>query len=195
MNGYNEKESILERKKRMQPINAEYRITVSDYRRACYYGLFLRHRRALFLMFVVVGFGLLYLLFGLMGWGTVYPLVVFLAGAYLIWGLLLFAAQERDIMKYVKSPGNLLGVTYQMTLDEGTMRVRIPEKGTDVSCPVTKLACAYEMSSLFLLYTSAADVYLLPVRALTEEERAGLREMLRRKLKDRFGTRFEKKEK
>ena len=35
----------------MQTIHVNYSITVSDFRKATYYGLFLRHRRALQIMF------------------------------------------------------------------------------------------------------------------------------------------------
>ena len=39
----------------MQTIHVNYFITVSDFRKATYYGLFLRHRRALQIMFLVLG--------------------------------------------------------------------------------------------------------------------------------------------
>lgn len=69
----------------MQTIHVNYFITVSDFRKATYYGLFLRHRRALQIMFLVLGVSILYAIGGALGLGTVNYLVFFLALAYLIW--------------------------------------------------------------------------------------------------------------
>ena len=38
----------------MEKIQVEYKVTVSDFRKASYYGLFLRHRRPLQIMFAVL---------------------------------------------------------------------------------------------------------------------------------------------
>ena len=68
----------------MQTIHVNYSITVSDFRKATYYGLFLRHRRALQIMFLVLGVSILYAIGGALALGTVNYLVFFLALAYLI---------------------------------------------------------------------------------------------------------------
>ena len=46
----------------MEKIKTSYQVTVSDFRRATYFGLFQRHRTALRIMFVVLAVGVLYAL-------------------------------------------------------------------------------------------------------------------------------------
>ena len=74
----------------MEKISTEYQVTVSDFRRATYFGLFQRHRTALRILFVVLAVAILYVLGASMGLGVLNPLVLFIAVAYLIWGMLLF---------------------------------------------------------------------------------------------------------
>ena len=52
------------------------------------------------------------------------------------------------------------------------------------------LGVAFEISTLFLLYTDAAQVYIVPRRAFTEEELRHIRGMLKEQLPGRFSTRF-----
>ena len=146
----------------MQTIHVNYSITVSDFRKATYYGLFLRHRRALQIMFLVLGVSILYAIGGALGLGTVNYLVFFLALAYLIWGIFLFAGAEKGIRQYLASPHNTLGCDYDVTIDAHHIRVCIPSRKGDSSFFITKLACVYELSSMYLLYVNTQEVYLLP---------------------------------
>lgn len=177
----------------MQSIDISYTVTVSDFRKATYYGLFLRHRRALQIMFLVLGFSILYAIGGAFGLGTVNYLVFFLALAYLIWGLLLFAGAEKGIKHFLASPQTTLGCEYLVSIDEHHLRIRVPAKKGDASFLIKKLACAYELSSMYLLYVSTQEVYLLPKRALTAEQTAALRNLLCRTLGERFASRFAKR--
>ena len=176
----------------MEKIRAEYEITVGDFREATYYGLFLRFRRPLQIMFVVLIAGVLYALGGWYGLGTVNYLVLFLAAAYLIWGLLLFAKTEREILKYLRSPDSFVGCRYIVTLESHRLRIQIPERKADVLKQMNQLACAFELSHLFLIYVDAQQAYLLPHRALTADQRLALRKNFRERLGDRFGSRFDK---
>ena len=176
----------------MPTIDVSYAVTVSDFRKATYYGLFLRHRRPLQIMFLVLGVSVIYGIGGALGFGTVNYLVFFLALAYLIWGLLLFSGAEKSIRQYLASPGATLGCEYFVLIDAHHIRIRVPSHKGDVSFLLKKLACAYEISSLYLFYVNAQEVYLLPKRALTGEQAAALRAHLRATLGDRFASRFEK---
>lgn len=178
----------------MQTIDLSYTITVSDFRKATYYALFLRHRRALRIMFLVLGVAVAYGVAGAMGAGTVNYLVFFLALGYLIWGLLLFAGAEKGIKRYLTQSGRMLGCRYEVTINDHHIRFRIPEQKSDVSVALKRLACAYEISALFLLYINTQEVYLLPKRALTDEQCAAFRALLRVTLGERFASRFEKKQ-
>lgn len=174
----------------MEKITVEYQITVSDFRKATYYGLFLRHRTALRIMFVVLAVAVLYAIAGSLGLGTVNPLVLFLGAGYLVWGIFLFAGAEKGVRAYLRSEHSMIGQTYQMELDSHRIRVDVPDRDIHFSTPVNKLACAFEFSTMFLIYTSLQDVYLLPVRCLTDAQRAALRTNFRQRLEDNFGSRF-----
>ena len=177
----------------MEKINVEYQITVSDFRQATYYGLFLRHRTALRIMFVVLAVAVLYAIAGSLGFGTINPLVLFLGAGYLIWGIFLFAGAEKGIRAYLRSEQSMIGQTYRLELDSHRIRVEIPKRDIEFSVAVNKLTCVFEFSALFLIYTSLQDVYLLPVRCLTPEQRTALRNNFRQRLGDNFGSRFRDK--
>ena len=174
----------------MQAIDVSYTVTVSDLRKATYYGLFLRHRRPLRIMFLVLGVAVLYGIGGTLGLGTVNYLVFFIALAYLVWGLLLFAGAEKSIRQCLAAPGKTLGCEYLVSIDAHHIRVRVPSHNGDASFLLKKLSCVYEISSMFLFYVDLQEVYLLPKRALTAEQTAALRQELRGTLGDRFSSRF-----
>lgn len=174
----------------MEPIRAEYRVSVADFRKASYYGLFLRYRKPFLFLFLVIAGALLYALAAALGLGTANPLVFFLAAAYAVWGLLLAAGTEKTIRAALSAPDSLIGCEFRMTLDAKRFRLEIPDRRADVTCAYAKLACAFELHALFLLYATARDVYLLPKRALTKEQCGALRLALRKELKERFFTRF-----
>ena len=52
------------------------------------------------------------------------------------------------------------------------------------------LAVAFEISALFLLYTTAQQVYLVPKRAFTEDQLRKIRSTLAKQIPGRFSTRF-----
>lgn len=175
----------------MEKIRAEYQVTIGDFRQATYYGLFQRHRRPLQIMFIVLIVGILYAVGATMGLGQPNYLVLFLTVAYLIWGLVLVAGAERSISRYIRSPESFVGCTYIATIESHRIRFQIPERKVDVTKQIGQLSCVFELSHLFLIYVDAQQVYLLPCRALTEEERTALRKNFRERLGDRFGSRFD----
>jgi len=174
----------------MEKIKTSYQVTVSDFRRATYFGLFQRHRRALRIMFVVLAVGILYALGGVIGLGQINPLVLFLAGAYLIWGLLLFAGAEKGVRQYIRHPDSLIGCEYQMELESNRIRVEVPQRKISFATQINKLTCVFETSRMFLIYSSLQDVHILPHRAITPQQRADLRAVFRKHLGNNFGSRF-----
>ncbi len=177
----------------MKKIAAEFQLTVGEFRMASYYGLFLRHRRALLIMFAVLLMAALYTIGACAGLGRANPLVFFLAAAYLIWGLLLFAGAEKNIRRYLRQPDSLIGCLFKVFVEDHRLRVEIPERKIRESCNLHSLTCCFELSALFLFYTTPQNVYLLPKRALTAEETEMLRMELTSCLKERFSSRFLKK--
>lgn len=174
----------------METIAVEYQVTVRDFRQATYYGTFLRHRKALRIAFAVLMVGVLYLIGSAIGLGTVNPWVLFLAAGYLIWALVFFGGIERGIRAYLRSEGCMVGKTFRMQIDSRQIRVEVPDKGFAFTSPLKQLTCVFEISDLYMIYTSMQDVYLLPARCLAQEQRLQLRAALRKKLGSNFSTRF-----
>ena len=179
----------------MDRIRTEFEVTVGDFRKASYYGMFLQYRKPLRIMFVVLGIAIIYGVAGYLGMGKVNFLVFFLAAAYLIWGLLMFARTERQILRYVKTPGSFVGCRYVVTIDTHKITFEIPERKINSSTQLSKLACVFELNDLFLVYVSVQQTFILPCRALTETQRQEFRRTLRERLGDNFSSRFEQKKK
>lgn len=174
----------------MNLIDVQYRVGLSDFRKATYYGLFLRYRRPFLIMsialVITLGYGMLHLL----GFGEANYIVYFIGAAHLIWGLILFAGTEKNIKRYLNSPRHFLNVDFGMTINEKQVCVRVPARKVDVRYRIDQLYLVFELSALFLIYTSPAEVYILPTSALEPEKRIALRQFLRARLKDKFRTRF-----
>ena len=174
----------------MSTIRVQYQIGLSDFRKASYYGLFLRERKPLLIFFCVMGFAILYGLGAFLSLGNANPFVFLIAGAYLVWALFLFAGTEKQIRTYMRREDSILGVELCMTLDDRNMQMEIPSRKIRYSRAWNRLAAAFELNDLFLLYLSAEDVCLLPKRVLQPEEQKALRLTLKAKLQDRFSSRF-----
>lgn len=174
----------------MEKILTTYEITLSDFRRATYFGLFQSHRTPLRILAVVLAVAIVYTAGAAIGFGQLNPLVLFLAGAYLIWGLLLFAGAERGIRRYIAGKDCLVGCTYRAELESNRIRMEIPARGISFSVQTNKLTCVFETSDMFLIYHTLQDVHLLPHRALTDEQRLALRQNFRKHLGANFGSRF-----
>ncbi len=177
----------------MNTVEATYQITLSDFRKATYYGLSLRHQRSLGIMFLVLLISLFYTIAAFLGLWKLYMLIPFVAVAYLIWGLILFAGAERGIKNYLKNPNCIIGKNHKTTLDAKHVHIQIPECKVNTSYPISKLACVFELSTLFLIYISIQDLYILPKRALEDGESDFLRENFRTQLGTRFYTRYDSK--
>ena len=174
----------------MKRIKAAFTLTLGEFRMANYYGLFLRHQRALQILFGVLLFALVYYVGAMLGLGKPNPLVFLLAGAYLGWGLLLFAGTELDIHRYLRTPQNLIGCKFWMTIEDHHLLIEIPEREIRDICNLHKLACCFELNALFLFYTTPQDVYILPKRVLQGGDVEALRDVLAADLKESFSSRF-----
>lgn len=171
-------------------VKAEYVLNIHDFRRATYYGLFVRYILALRIMVLVVAGSVAYAVAGYLGFISVSPLIFFIAVAYLVWAALIFGKAERNMRSYMKSRQSLLGCAYEIELTKTRIRLRIPERDLDVAFSVSELYCVFEISSLFLIYVSAEQVYIVPKRAFSDEDAEAIRKNFSAKLDKRFRTRF-----
>lgn len=182
----------------MNKIEVVYPLTVSDYRRASYYGLALRQHKSLRLFILLAGFALVALMSALL-YGQWETSAAALCAIVLIWLLTLFAGAERDIRRYVKSENTMIGCEYRMTLESHRIEIRVPERKVNYSVKMNDLAAVFEMNGLFLIYISTQEAYILPFRVLTVQQRLELKEVFSKHLGERFmenkGISFGKKKK
>ena len=174
-------------------IHAVFRLNISDYRKAAYYGMVQRNRKTMRIAAFVLLAVISYVIFTQISGGQLQYIILFAAGGYLVWMLLQFARQEREIHSYIKSQDSILGKEFEMDFDKKHFRVVMPEKGVDNTFEIGKLAIVFELSELFILYASVKDAFLLPKRALSEAEIRWLRERFSALLGSKFESRFMKR--
>ena len=174
----------------MEKISKEFRITLGDFRQASYYALAIRNRVAFRIAAGALCFGICYLAVSAIGITVLHPVILFVAAAYLVWVLIMLGQEEVRIRSYVRSKDCLIGYQSQFTMEGNRIRIRIPEKNITADLTVNRLVYAIELSALFLLYTTAENVYLVPRRVFTEAELRTIRGTLRKQLPGRFTTRY-----
>ena len=179
----------------MKTIEANYQISISDFRKSMYYGLTLRYNKAIKIMLFVLLICIIYIIAGFSGVWKINSLIPFIGIAYLIWGLLLFANAERSIRNYISDPNCFIGKQYKITLEAKRVHIQIPECKVNTSYSISKLACVFEISDMFLIYITMRDLYILPKRALIDKdaESRDLRENFKVQLGERFYTHFKRR--
>ncbi|MBQ7534228.1 MAG: YcxB family protein, partial [Stomatobaculum sp.] len=121
---------------------------------------------------------------------VLHPIILFVAAAYLIWVLIILGQEEIRIRSYVRSKDCLIGLKNTFFMEGNRIRIQIPDKNITANLTVNRLAVAFEISALFLLYTTAQQVYLVPKRAFTEDQLRKIRSTLAKQIPGRFSTRF-----
>ena len=169
----------------MNKIETSYQITVADYRQASYYGMGLRQYKSLRVLILMAGAAFLSLCTSGV-WDRGMELGVFLGAACLIWLFTIFGGAELGIRRYIKQKDTMIGCRYDVTLESHRIRFQVPERNVDISIKTGSLAAVFELNRQFLIYTSLQDAYILPFRALTEEQKEDLRSNFRYHLNQRF---------
>ena len=170
----------------MEAQEIRYRINKKVFRQASLYAMFLRNRNTFRVGIAVVLAVAFYTLFAKQGLFPLSYLPVYIAAAYLIWMLILLGREEQRVLRYLKSDESLLGTEYVLRFDAGKLSVDVPAKKLHNAVPFAKLASAIEISSVFMLYLSADQLYLVPTAAMTDEQRTALRGLLSGRLGERF---------
>ena len=118
------------------------------------------------------------------------PIAAFFAIAYMIWFLLQLAQEERQILKYAKTPDTLIGVSYHAEFDETQFSFAIPDRNFSVSGDISQLVRAFEITHSFLLYATGQQLFIIPTRNMRAQEAFALRKILKNVLGDRFASLF-----
>ena len=169
----------------MNRIDVTYPLTVSDYRRASYYGLAIRQYKTLRFLIILIGFAAASIFTAVL-WNKGTELATILVCVCAIWLLSIFSSMERGIRRYLKTPENMIGCEYKITLESHRIEIRVPERKVNYSVKINDLVAVFELNGLFMIYISAQDAYLLPFRVLTKEQQETLKDVFRRHLGERF---------
>ncbi len=179
----------------METQEIRYRVNKKVFRQASLYAMFLRNRGTFRVGVIVVLATAFYTVLAVQGTFPLSYLPVYVAAAYLVWMLLLLGREEQRVLRYLKSDESLLWTEYVLRFDAGKLSVEIPEKKIHNTVALAKLASAIEISSVFMLYLSAEQLYLVPTDAMTAEQRAALRGLLSSRLGERFYSSITAREK
>lgn len=174
----------------MNPLVFEYKVDLREYHTAVYFGLTNRYRTLLLIFLAVAAVALLCAAGAALGLFPFFTLPSYLFLGYLVWLLILLGRTEHGILKLTKSPQNPLIKTMRMTFARDTLRIETPADGGKATHQLSQLFLVFELSNLFMIYLDPANVLLLPVRAMSGEQRAALRDLFREALHDRFQSRY-----
>lgn len=172
----------------MNDLSITFTPTLRDYHIAVYYAAVHRYRNG-FRLLVVSGLTAAACTFsaylGLMP-HTRFMGYIFLA--FLVWGILILAQLESGILKYAKDPAAVIGKEMTLTFTFDKMKISTPYNGQKSVVSLDSLFCGFEISSMFLIYLDAAQSVMLPLHALSAEQRSQVRSILQNCLHDRFYT-------
>ena len=165
-------------------------ITLREYRAAVYFGLVMRMRRSFQAFFLCLALAAAWFLAAKLGVIGYSPILNYIAAAYLVYLLILFARTEREIARYAKSESSLLGVPIEYVFTDTTFTAEIPSRGEKSRFDVNAIAAVFEETPCFLVYLNGQQAYLLTKASMTRETIGDLRVFFSSHLKDRFSSRF-----
>ncbi|MBO4872644.1 MAG: YcxB family protein [Lachnospiraceae bacterium] len=175
----------------MGTVHLECDVGVQEYRQASYYALFSRKKPGFLLCAVILALTVLYGLLIILGLLPFKAVAFFIAGAELLWLLLQFASAERRIFQYIKSEESMIGVPFRADLDAQTFHIEIPAKDLKGEVAYKDLYLATELSSLFMISVNESEMFILPTRCFTDEQRTWFRHTLARQMQDGFISRYD----
>ena len=169
-------------------VELKFQVSLSDFREASYFGMFMRKRNAFRVAVGVLLFTVVYLILWKCGVVHMIPALLLFSCAYLVWVLCTLARIECQISRYVKQPGNLIGTEYSAYFDDDAFAFDIPAEKFHVHGKIDELSGAYELFHCFLIYVTAQQLFILPIRSMKKSELPELRTILKRKLGNRFSS-------
>ncbi len=176
----------------MQTQEVRFSVTKQDFRAANYYIYFISRSIGLY---VCGGTAIAFVIYMVLVRLDILPFWVpsaYIASGAVFWLLWQFTKLEKTIRKYVGSADNILDKKTILRFTDVRMTIKIPEKAFNSSGMFADYPCAFETRSAFLVYTSGADLFLIPLRAFRDDQKKLFREILSRTLGDRFDSRFNK---
>ena len=176
----------------MQTQEIRFTVTKQDFRFANYYIWFLSRTIGLY---VCGGTFILFVIYMVLVRLGIVPFWIpsgYIASGAVFWLLWQVSKVEISIRKYAKSPNSILGKKTILRFTDSRMSVKIPEKAFNSSGLIADYPCAFETRFAFLVYTSGADLFLIPQRAFKPETKSLFRDILIRTMGDRFDSRFNK---
>ena len=174
----------------MQPVELNYTITLSDFRKANSYALAQRNRLGFKLFLVVLAVALFCWITSVIGVFSLGTLPYFIALGYTVWMLILLGTQELRIRKYLRSPDCFLGPETHASFFDDMIRIRIPSKKIDVHFQIKNLNWVFELYDIYMLYVNEQNSYIIPKRGLSDMQKTSLRNNFSRQLGERFISRY-----
>lgn len=160
--------------------------SVGDFRKAMYYALVIRYHRPFQILAIVLGFTVIYAFAGACGLGTPNPMVFCIAGAYLVWALVMACGVERQIQRSLRQTGNPVGADVRLVATTHSLAWSIPSLMVHGDVQMARLSAVFHISGLFLVYLDARSTLLIPERDLSQADIDFLDDAFRNRLGGRF---------
>lgn len=174
----------------MNNLTFTYSPNIRDYHAAVYFATVTRHRMgfrilALSALVAAVSTG-----GGYLGLFPTFMLPAYIFLGYLVWALFICAQTEHSILKYAKSKDSILQKEITLSFMRDSVSINTPYNGKQDTVKLENLFFGFELSNMFLIYLDGAQSLMLPIRVMTPQQRANLRELLQDHMHERFSTRF-----
>lgn len=174
----------------MYPMSGKYVLNIKDLRHASYFGFVKRSSNALRIMTIFVLAVIAYTLVMYVSNKRLDFLGLYVLTAYLIWLLYGLSKVEFGVQRCMRSGDGVLGCEHIAIFEEQRIRILVAERRINISQMIDKLACAFELSTQFLIYLDGQSVYIIPKRGFSDEEIRCIRHNFAAKLGNRFESRY-----
>lgn len=163
---------------------------ISDYHIAVYFAAITRHRTGFRIFVLSAVVAAICTAGAYMGVIPPFMLPAYIFLGYLVWTIIICAQTEYSILKYAKTDESMLQKEITLTFIRDTLKINTPHNGKSSTIKLESIFLGFELSNMFLLYLDGTQSIMLPHRAMTPEQRAEVRSILKDNMHERLSTRF-----
>lgn len=161
---------------------------IENYRGAVYFSTISNLRRFFKMFLFFFAFAIIYLVLGQLGVIPYFQIINFIVTAYLVFTLFQFGRIELAIYRYAKREDTLIGLDIIYNFYTKYFTVEIPSKQEKSNYSLDTVMEVVEMSSNFMIYMSASQIFIIPKNGMDENKLSEVRTYFITNLKGRFSS-------
>ena len=153
----------------METLKTSFVLTPSDLRRAAGYASVFRNRRGMtFCSLMLLGIAVHSVGSLLSLWPPV-SLIPYLSIPFFAWILVVLGTANLRVLRLIRT-SDAVNVLYHAAIDSEGILLSIPDQKSATHYEFSKLSCIMETRTQFLFYITPQDMFLIPKRALSNDE-------------------------